>query len=148
MAGTLALVTFHIVHDLCRPRGYEATFFYRATPGAMDTRLSKVVRETFNPRYVWLLSTHCWHNARLFANAGLSKALARKYGYVSDQHRQDRWRDQHFPTLRSDQVGLGVSLRLSAGTRLVVWLKVCLGVCIRISFRIAQNSSKCVVEYA
>ena len=105
LVGTVAVVTFHVVHDLCRRHAYTNTFFYRATPGAMDTRLSEVVEETFNPRYVWLLSAHCWRNAHLCTNAGLAKALARKYSYVSHQHRHDRWRDQHFPTLRSDQVG-------------------------------------------
>ncbi|KAK7100810.1 hypothetical protein V1264_023688 [Littorina saxatilis] len=104
LVGTVVLVTFHIAYDLCKTRDYENTFFYRAVPGTMDARLITIVSETYNPRYVWLLSRHCWHNTSLCSNAGLSKSLARKYCYVSLQHRHDRWRDQHFPTLRSDQV--------------------------------------------
>ena len=104
MAGTVAVVTFHLAYDLCLAHDYEASFFHRAVPGAMDSRLSRVAAAAFHPRCVWLLSRHCWHNARLLANAGLSKALARQYRYASRQHRQHPWRDQHFPTLRADQV--------------------------------------------
>ena len=121
MAGTVAVVTFHLAYDLCLTHDYEASFFHlaydlclthdyeasffhRAVPGAVDSRLSRVAAAWFHPRCVWLLSRHCWHNARLLANAGLSKALARQYRYASRQHRQHPWRDQHFPTLRADQV--------------------------------------------
>ncbi|KAL8589023.1 hypothetical protein ACOMHN_048004 [Nucella lapillus] len=105
LLGVLALVTFHLIYDLCLPRKYQSTFFYQAVPGTMDARISRAVSESFNPRCAWLVSRHCWQNASaLCANAGLSKALARKYCYVSRQHRADRWRDQHFPNLRSDQV--------------------------------------------
>lgn len=105
LAATMGLVVFHLSFDLCRPQRYRNTFFHQMIPGAKDFRVERIVEMYYKACYVTLLSRHCWANAYLLTNSGLSEALTWRYSYYpTDTQNNQGWLPRPFPSLQPDQI--------------------------------------------